>query len=332
MDNINNSLAVLKKKYSYLFTGAELLNMKLDAIPYLWDGIIASQGLTALTGSSDVGKSSFLRQFAIAVALKKPEFLGITLNVRHGRSIYFSTEDNQVSINALLKKQLGSNFNSSDLKGLGYIFNSDNPLSVIEEQLKAEKTDLVIIDAYSDIFMGSSNDNGSVRRFLNEYEKLTQKYDCAIVILHHTGKRTELLLPSKNNIIGSQGFEAKMRLVMELRKSDLSNKRQLWFTKGNYLPETRKNKAMELSFNDKQEFECTGNYIEKHNGINSGKFSSKEKDNIMLQVRKFQKKGLSIDQIKKDLLEMDFSQVPSKGTLHNWIKGEKDSQSLEKVE
>jgi RecA-family ATPase len=282
----NNNLIVVKKKYPYLFTATELLSMKQNDIPYLWKPFLVSQGLAALVGSSDVGKTSFLRQLAIYIVLRKTQFLGHDLNVRHGRVIYFSTEDNQVSVNALLKKQIDKSINPLDLKGLCYIFNTDNPLKVIEEQLKAEKTDLVIIDAYSDIFEGNSNDLGNVRRFLNKYEKLAQENDCAIVFLHHTGKRTELGSPSKNNIIGSQGFEAKMRVVWDLRKQDGSSSRFFQITKGNYLPESRKSKSMELLFNIKQEFEFNGQYVDKNNFNNKPKFTEEEKSAIMKEVER----------------------------------------------
>jgi hypothetical protein len=324
---IENSAPALKKKYPYMFTATELLSMKLDEIPCLWKPFLIRQGLAALVGSSDVGKTSFLRQFAIHIVLKKKDFLGHELNVRYGRVIYFSTEDNQVSVNALLKKQIDKNINPTDLKGLCFIFNADNPFKVIEEQLKAEKTDVVIIDAYADIFEGNSNDLGSTRRFLNKYEKLAQENDVAIVFLHHTGKRTELNTPSKNNILGSQGFEAKMRVVWDLRKQEGNPNRFFQVTKGNYLPEKTKSKSMELLFNEKQEFEFTGTYIEKNNPLRS-KFSETQKAAILYEVGKLQMKNLSLDDIREELAKMKFPDIPSKGTLSNWLNDEKYVQTV----
>lgn len=327
---VENSPVIAKKKFPYLYTATELLNMKQDEIPFLWKPFLIQQGLGTLVGSSDVGKSSFLRQLAISIALKKADFLGHELNVRYGRVIYFSTEDNQVSVNALLKKQIDKSINPNDLKGLCFIFNADNPLRIIEEQLKAEKTDLVIIDAYSDIFQGSTNDIGHVRRFLNDYEKLAYNYDCAIIFLHHTGKRTELGNASKNNIIGSQGFEAKMRVVMDLRKQESNPNRFLQITKGNYLPESKKNRAMELLFNDKQEFEFTGQYMDKNNSYSKAKFTDSEKSAIMTEVEKLQQNGISLDNIRNELSKMDFPDIPAKGTLSNWVNEKKNVQSDKK--
>lgn len=321
-----------KKKYPYLVTATEILAMKENNIPYLWKPFLNSQGLAALVGSSDVGKSSFLRQIAISIALKKTEFLGHELNVRHGRVIYFTTEDNQNSINALLKKQIDKSINPVDLKGLCYIFNADNPFKVIEEQLRAEKTDLVIIDAYSDIFEGNSNDLAATRKFLNKYDKLAQDYDCTIIFLHHTGKRTELGTASKNNIIGSQGFEAKMRLVMDLRKQESNPNRFLQVTKGNYLSESKKSKAMELFFNDKQEFEFTGQFVDKNNLHSKPKFTEEEKAAIIKESEKMLKDGFSYDRILVELPKIGFERPPSKGTLSNWLNEKKDVHSGKKIE
>jgi len=81
--------------------------------------------------------------------------------------------------------------------------------------------------------------------------------------LHHTGKRTENLEPSKNNAIGSQGFEAKMRLVLELRldraEPDL---RHLCIVKGNYLPQFEKTASYVVSMDDNFVFSDTGNRVQ----------------------------------------------------------------------
>ena len=50
-----------------------------------------------------------------------------------------------------------------------------------------------------------------------------------------------MLLPSKHNAIGSQGFEAKMRVMMELRPDPVRHDiRHLCIVKGNYLSEEYK--------------------------------------------------------------------------------------------
>lgn len=306
------------KKYHYLVTGEDLLNMKADKVPYLWEPFWKRYSLIGLAGSSDIGKSSFLRQLAISIVLKEESFLGHSLNVEHGRVIYFSTEDSKYTINEILKKQ-HSNLDPSRLKDLCYIFNADDPLKVIEEQLNAAPTDLVIIDCFLDVFNGVINDAGSVRRYLDHFSRMAEKYKCTFIFLTHNGKRTEVNGPNKNNIIGSQAFEAKMRTVMELRKTD-DGKRQLYFTKGNSLPDHLKKKCLELEFDDHQQFTFLGQKeVAKIGGDSSRKFKDEEISKIMKEVTKLKKDGLSLDKILEKLSELDLEHIPSKGTLHKWI-------------
>ena len=62
------------------------------------------------------------------------------------------------------------------------------------------------------------NATNEIRSYLEDYSNLAKKYKCLVIFLHHTGKNTENKPPSKNNLLGIQGFEAKMRVVIELRK------------------------------------------------------------------------------------------------------------------
>ena len=243
------------KKYDYVVSATELLSMQEDSIPYLWGNIIPQQGVAVLSGSSDIGKSAFLRYFSMSVAAKKTEFLEQKLTVRHGKVIYFSTEDGKSATNFLLKKQMENELKKEDLIGLNYIFNYDKPYNAIEQQLQESKTDLVIIDSFSDVFDGNTNDIIHVRKFMNKYARLTEEYDCAIIFLHHNGKRTENLPASKNNLIGSQGIEGKARVVLELRNDGgQSDIRQLYIVKGNYIAQELKSKPMTLKFNNNMQF------------------------------------------------------------------------------
>jgi len=88
-----------------------------------------------------------------------------------------------------------------------------------------------------------------IRQSLNQYRALASKHSCSICFLHHTSKRTERLDPSKNNILSGQGFEAKMRLVVELRSDpDEENIKHLCIVKGNYLGPEFKRSSYVLQF------------------------------------------------------------------------------------
>ena len=83
-----------------------------------------------------------------------------------------------------------------------------------------------------------------------------------MVFLHHKKKSTAGARPKKNNILGVQGCEAKMRSVMMLTKdtSDTSS-RHLCVIKCNYMPEANKADSYVLRFNDHLAFENTGDRV-----------------------------------------------------------------------
>ena len=86
-------------------TGEELLKMKVEKMDFLIDGLMQRVGLVAIAGSSDVGKSTFLRQLATSIVLDKSEFLGFKINSKHKSALYISTEDDKEAIAYLLNKQ-----------------------------------------------------------------------------------------------------------------------------------------------------------------------------------------------------------------------------------
>jgi len=309
-----------QKKYGYLVTGEEMLLHPIKQLPCLWEPYFPQQGLISLTGASDVGKTSFLRQFAIANVLKENSFLGNPLNVRHGRALYLATEDSKMSMQFALQNSIDTaKVKPSQLQELCYLINPANPYSAIEEQLKAAKTDLVIIDSFADVFRGNLNDNTAVRTFLDRYQRLSEKHDTLFIFLHHTRKSAENGNASKNNVNGSQGFEAKMRLVMELKKPDNSNRRDLYFTKGNYLPESLKSQAMQLTFDNKQHFQLIGSNPVSNSNSKSRTFSKEEKDKIMKIAEPLRKQDMSFDNIRIELTKMNLPKVPSKGKLVEWF-------------
>jgi hypothetical protein len=225
------------------FDGLELVALGSESIPTLIEPIVPSVGVWAIVGSSDTGKSMILRQLAICVA-QGTDFLGRKINAVHNRCLFIATEDDSRSTGYILGKQAQT---LEGLENIRFHFETDNIPEYIEEQLKEKPVDLIIIDAWSDVFGQNLNDSALIRLTLNVYRSIANKYQCSIGFLHHTGKRTQKLVPSKDNILSGQGFEAKMRLVMELR-TDVSDEdyKHLCIVKGNYLGKEYKTSSYKL--------------------------------------------------------------------------------------
>ncbi|MCK4818852.1 PriCT-2 domain-containing protein, partial [bacterium] len=86
------------------YTGEELLLRKVSQLPTLLDPILPQVGLVALGGSSDVGKSTFLRHLAINISSGEEKFIGFPINAKHNRVIYVSTEDDDYAVSYLIHK------------------------------------------------------------------------------------------------------------------------------------------------------------------------------------------------------------------------------------
>ena len=88
-----------------MYRASELFRMPRKETRWLIDKRIPYGSLTALVGESGVGKSTYLRQLAIAIASDSKSFLGDKLNPIHKRVMYVSTEDGiSFTVEALTKQ------------------------------------------------------------------------------------------------------------------------------------------------------------------------------------------------------------------------------------
>jgi len=230
-----------------VITAEQLILMNVTEIPCLVSPILQSVGLACLAGSSDTGKSIFLRQLAMAICAER-NFLGFEISPKHRSVLYISTEDYQQATAFFLNRQ-AARYRPEQLRNLRFIFGTDDILLKLEQEAVRQPLDLVIIDCFADLYGCDLRDTQKIRSFLQPYLDFSEKHKCLVLFLHHTGKRTEYLEPSKNNLLSGQGFEGKMRLVLELRTDTTQpDIKHLCIVKGNYLPSTMKTESIVLSF------------------------------------------------------------------------------------
>lgn len=279
-------------------TAEKLLEMRLDSIPCLIEPIFPKVGLIAMAGSSDTGKSTLMRQLCINIVAGDSTFMGYKINAEHRSALYVSTEDEMNAMASMLTKQnKGLNFTWSSMGKLHYLFDSSNLLTDIEALLSTYPIDLVVIDAFADIFGKDINQSNQVRSFLTDFSNLANTYKCLFVFIHHTGKASETKTPNKNSILGSQGFEARMRtVVMLIKHPSNANYRYLCIVKGNYLPDHMKNEAQELLFDENMTFSLTGRTEVLENLAKDDEHKHKEE-----QILKLYGEGMSQSAIAKSL-------------------------------
>jgi KaiC/GvpD/RAD55 family RecA-like ATPase len=302
----------------------ELLDLNVTEIPCLVENLIPCDSLVIIAGPSDVGKSTLYTQLAIAIVKGEKEFLGFKLNPLHRRVLIVSTEDGPIPLAFRTRKQTSNEGLTRNIgKNMKIFVTSDNLEQRIINYLKDNPVDLIVIDAFSDVYQGDINASNSVRQFLNRFTKIIQKYRCSVLFVHHVCKGKKKQQSEKDLLLGSTGIVGKVRSVMML--SINNRQHQLSLVKGNYLSDVDKEKTTYLSFNpstltystifDYQVVEET----EKGNQA-SGLFSSsknrlgRQKDmNLYNKAIKLDSEGMSQVKIAK-IVGRD------KSTVCKWLK------------
>ena len=291
----------LNGKLSKFLIGADVIkNKNYKEVEYLVDKLIPRGTLCALVGESDTGKSSLLRQLAVSMVYGDEDFLGFKMKSSCNNVLYVSTEDGEMATSVWLNKYFGQEKSKDDiLSRLNFIFSTDGIISNLRDTVKKNCIDLIIVDSYADLFTGSMNNSNEVRGFLNQYDNLVNEFGTTVIFLHHTKKSSAGSRPNKNNILGSQGFEAKMRSVMMLTKDNVNKShRHLCVVKNNYMPETNKSESFVLKFNEQLAFENTGERVDLDELID---------EDYLKQAKELREGGKSIRAITDELNSNGFN-------------------------
>ena len=308
-------------KESKIMNGADLIQRQIETIPTLLEPILPCVGSVAFAGTSDVGKSTILRQLAIAVSMHETEFLGWKLNIKHQRVLVVSTEDFADSLTIALKKYNKTKNKPKDAyKNIDFICDIDNLIDAIENYVKQNPIDLLILDAYLDIFTGGNmkNDGGQVRQFLTQYDQLANKYKFLIIWNHHTKKGSKSLTVDKDLVLGSQSFEAKMRLVCIVAEDLVDDdKRHLCFVKGNYLPPEHKIESYVIRHDENMFFTSTGER-EVYENLRAEVKGKKDLHDLVINLSE---ENHSAREIEKELRKEGYK--ISKSTINRYINEHK---------
>lgn len=247
-------------KKSYIKTAEDLLKLNVTEVQMLLPPILQKVGVASLCGSSDVGKSYMCLNLAIAICCEEEKVLGLDINSSHKSVIMVCTEDNEEDVSVRLRRLVSNK--TLNLGALRFIFQTENLISKLDEELMKQPADIVIVDTLGDLFLGNLNQSIDVRRFLMPFKKLATKFKCQILFNHHLGKSKENNPnPSKNDVLGSQAIESACRTVLILNKKD-NSKRVLTVVKGNNVPDSFKNKGIVFDFDASTGFQPTGEILE----------------------------------------------------------------------
>lgn len=309
------------------YSAKELYDLGIKEFPTLIDPIFPRTGLTVLAGSSDTGKSTFLRQLAISIVRGDETFLGWSINAKYNQVIYVSTEDDKYAISYLLNKSINEDDDIDKYENLRYVFSLEDPMENLEALLAESPADCIIIDAFSDLYPGEINQVNKVRNFMNQFFMIADRYNCLIIFLHHTGKRTEDYPPNKSNLLGSQGIEGKARQVIELRRDPYNAQfRHVCIVKGNYLTDDMKTHSYKLLF-ENQYFTMTDDRVDFNDLVIKLDEKKQMKEKRISRVVELYSPEITFQEIA-DRMTFDGVKI-SKSTVGNDVKEAKDRGLIE---
>lgn len=280
-----SDLEKLKEKFGGEITNAwDLYSQDIKEVPYLLEDLIPEGCLSALVGPSESNKSNFMLGAAYAICFGN-EYLGKMVNVQHNRVLIVPTEDITSQTAFRLKKQLEEGvvtgiYTKEMIERVHFAFGIIDVAGFIAEYLKIFRFDCIFIDAYGDINSTDTNSLTETRTSLKPYHDLCVEHRTAICFIHHSKKGSENLSPSKNDAVGSVGFEGKMRAVLGTRV-DKNDPRiiYLMILKSNCIAPEKKKEAMVLRLKEDLTLEYTGNTIPIHEVQHSNPVSNYSKKN-----------------------------------------------------
>lgn len=148
-------------------------------------------GLHILAGKPKVGKSWFIMNLLTCISTSGKFLNKYVCNTKRG--LYLALEDTGNRIQARLKKL---NVNATNLSNISITFNFPNikqgGLELLDKIISEQKYDIVVIDTLQ-CFRGPEilkNKNAYIEDYyiLGEIKKLADKYNIAIIVVHHLNK------------------------------------------------------------------------------------------------------------------------------------------------
>jgi len=240
----STQLDLLKDEYTLL----QLFNLNITEIPFLVEKLIPNDSIVVLAGPSETGKSTFYTQLSLAIAKREETFLGFKINGVYKRILIISTEDGPITFAFRINKQLGVKRLDAEVgNNMVVIFNYSNLEDRIRSILKETPVDLIIIDAFGDVFYGDINSSNAVRTFLSKFRNICLEFHCSILFVHHVSKGKKKQA-EKDQLLGSVGIEGKMRNVMML--SIINDQHQFNIVKSNCVPKKDRTKPTYLNFDE----------------------------------------------------------------------------------
>ena len=181
------------------YSGKHLIELKLEKRQWLVENIIREKDSCIFVGNEKSGKSLLIKQLICALTTGEP-FIDKYNVTKESRVTYIQVEgelsDTQDRFKRMMKTQ-GMNADNlhfmfyppMELEKRGYALGLRDTVAKFWKERKVSAPDLLIIDPIYFSFMGSLNDDETVRNFIGNIRIIKDSLGCAIILVHHTHKQ-----------------------------------------------------------------------------------------------------------------------------------------------
>lgn len=189
-------------------TAKELLEKKLPKYPYfIGKGLLPKQGYTMIVGKAKEGKTMLALYFALCLAEGCPVFMresdktGVFPVPHKAKTLFLFRENSETMLKAIITKQrkgvemlLNRKIKDKTLSSIKLLRPRTLYLDIVkgqrelEQVIKNNPVDLVVIDPLSRFITKEMNRMEVVVEIANFLDNLNEKYGCAFLLLHHFRK------------------------------------------------------------------------------------------------------------------------------------------------
>jgi len=174
----------ISKTPKLILTSAKnLLAEPPEQFDWLWQSCLVSVGTSIIVAKPKVGKTTFARNLAVAIA-RGDTFLN--RETKKSLVVYIAAEENREQF----KKSL-SHFNPESICDL-YIHTGHTPPNLIEcleQYVESLKPSLIILDTMiRAINVADTNSYAEMSKALAPFQEFATRHSCHVMFIHHAGK------------------------------------------------------------------------------------------------------------------------------------------------